>query len=275
MIKINVLLENFSISDHYKSKHGLSIFINCNGRSILLDTGPDDKFIKNAQKMGIDLSEVKHLFLSHNHNDHTGGLNGFMKINNSSNIYLVDNVDCKYYNKFFFLYIPIGLKLGKANYSRVTQVENDLSIEDKIYFLRNTVSDFIKPTFNKMLYKKVNNKIINDNFDHEGILVLDDNGELLIFNSCSHNGLLNVIETVRTKLGNRKIKSYVGGLHLCNPDTGEHENDEYLDSLVNRLKTMDMVIYTGHCTGKYAINYLKSKLGERIQEINTGMEFDI
>jgi metal-dependent hydrolase (beta-lactamase superfamily II) len=41
------------------------------------------------------------------------------------------------------------------------------------------------------------------------------------------------------------------------------------------MKNMDIIFYTGHCTGRYALDYLKDKLGEKIQEINTGMELKI
>ena len=278
MIKINVLLENYSINDQYKSGHGLSVLINYNDSNILLDVGPDNKFIGNAIKTGIDLTKVDYLFLSHSHIDHTGGINDFIKINNRAPIYLMDNIDNKYYIKVFFLNIPIGLKLDKKFRSRITQVKDDLimdNMNDKIYFLKNMVSKYQKPTFNKNLYKKDKNKIVNDNFDHEGILVLEENNELLIFNSCSHNGILNVIETVKTKIPNKKIRSYLGGLHLFNPPTKTNESPEYLDYLIKELRNMDITIYTGHCTGRYALNYMKDALGSMIQEINTGMELSL
>jgi 7,8-dihydropterin-6-yl-methyl-4-(beta-D-ribofuranosyl)aminobenzene 5'-phosphate synthase len=276
MVKLNILLENFSINDSYKQKHGLSILINYDDTNILLDVGPDKTFIQNAQKMNINLSKVNYLFLSHNHSDHTGGLNDFMKINKTSNIFLMGNVKCKYYiKKYSFIYIPIGLKLKKSNYKRINQLKNETIVDNKIYFIHNTISDYVKPTFNKVLYKNENRKIINDNFDHEGILVLNDNNELLIFNSCSHNGFLNIIETVREKFPDKKIKSYIGGLHLYNPGTKDHESNEYLDYLINKIKEMNISIYTGHCTGRYAIDYLRKNLGEIVKEINTGMKINI
>ncbi|MCL1865257.1 MAG: MBL fold metallo-hydrolase [Spirochaetes bacterium] len=275
MLKINVLLENYSIENRFKPRHGLSILIDYNGSNILLDVGPDDKFIENANKMNKDLTKITSLFLSHNHIDHTGGINEFIKVNNKANIYLMDDIDSKYYLKLLFFNIPIGLKLNKENRSRIIQTSDDVIIDDKIYFLKNTVSQYLKPTFNKKLYKKDKNKIIHDTFDHEGILVLEDNNELLIFNSCSHNGILNIIETVKSKIPGKRIRSYVGGLHLFNPATKIHESKEYLDYLIKELTKMNIIIYTGHCTGKFALDYMRGKLGEKIQEINTGMELSV
>jgi 7,8-dihydropterin-6-yl-methyl-4-(beta-D-ribofuranosyl)aminobenzene 5'-phosphate synthase len=275
MIKVTVLLENYSINNKYKSRHGLSLLIDYNGKNILLDVGPDDTFIENAGKSNIDLKKVDSLFLSHNHIDHTGGINGFNKINNCAQIYLMDDIKNKYYLKLLFLKIPIGLKMDEKYNTRITQVSDDLILDNKIYFLKNIISKYKKSVFNKNLYKKENWKMINDNFDHEGILVFEENNELLIFNSCSHNGILNIIETVREKIPNKKIKAFFGGLHLFNPSTKSNESAEYLDYLIKELKGMDLIIYTGHCTGKFALNYLKKSLGGMIQEINTGMELNL
>jgi 7,8-dihydropterin-6-yl-methyl-4-(beta-D-ribofuranosyl)aminobenzene 5'-phosphate synthase len=275
MVKINILLENYSIDTQCKASHGLSILIEYDGEYILLDVGPDGNFLQNANKKNIDLTKVKYLFLSHNHSDHVGGINKFIEINNTAQIYLMDNIENKYYIKLLFFKIPIGLKLDKKYRSRITQIENDLIIDKKIFFLKNTVAEYRKPTFNNKLYKKENNRIVNDTFDHEGILVLENNNELLIFNPCSHNGILNVIETVKTKLPNKKIRCYIGGLHLFNPATKINDSDEYLDYLITGLKETDIVVYTGHCTVKYALNYMKEKLGEKIKEINTGMELTV
>ena len=126
-----------------------------------------------------------------------------------------------------------------------------------------------------MLLKKHENRIVNDTFDHEGILVLEENNELIIFNSCSHNGLLNIIETIERKIPNKKIRSYVGGLHLSNPKTKRHESNEYLDLLIDNMNKKQIMIYTGHCTGKYAYDYLRDGLKNKIQNINTGMKLNI
>ena len=275
MVKINVLLENCSIDSQYKSNHGLSLFIEYEDKNILLDVGPDINFLQNAKTKNIDLSSVNYLFLSHNHRDHTGGINDFLEINNAGHVYIMDKIDNKYYKKFLFFNIPIGLKLAKKYRPRITQIAGDLIIGDKIFFLKNTISEYKKSDFNKKLYKRYNGKVVNDSFDHEGILVLEDNNELLIFNACSHNGIFNIIDTVKTKIPNKKIRCYVGGLHLYNLTAKNNNNNEYLDYLIKGLKEMDMVVYTGHCTGKYALNYMKTQLGEKIQEINTGMELSV
>ena len=275
-MEVNILLENNSIDTRFKTKHGLSILINYMGKMILLDVWPDKKFIDNAIKMNLDLTKVERLFLSHAHYDHTRGLNDFIKINNNAVIYLMDNINNRYYSKRYgWLNISIGLKLRKKYQSKINQTSSDLIIDNCIYFLKNTVNKYQKPASNRSLFKMDNKRIIPDTFDHEGILVFEDNNELIIFNSCSHNGLLNIIETVEAKIPDKKIRSYIGGLHLSNPTTQKHESNEYLDMLTSNLKQKDICVYTGHCTGKYAFDYLKENLKDKIQVINTGMRLNV
>ena len=155
MVKIKVLLENNSIDTQCKSSHGLSIFIEYNGKNILLDVGGDNNFSKNAKVMNIDLAKVDILFLSHNHDDHTGGINKFLEINNTSRVYLMDNIDNKYYIEFLFFKIPIGLKLDNKYRSRITQINDDLKLDNSIYFFRNIETKFKKPTFIKNYSKRI------------------------------------------------------------------------------------------------------------------------
>jgi len=54
---------------------GPSIYIKIPGKKLLFDTGPSINVLKhNAEILGINLSEIDAVVLSHGHRDHTGGL---------------------------------------------------------------------------------------------------------------------------------------------------------------------------------------------------------
>lgn len=79
-MKMVVLVENSSRC-RLCAEHGLSVYIEYEGKTYLLDTGATTLFAENAKELGIDLSKVDTAFLSHAHYDHSGGFEEFFKEN--------------------------------------------------------------------------------------------------------------------------------------------------------------------------------------------------
>src|SRR4030042_2443086 len=73
-IKLTTLSENTAGMPGLLAAWGLSILVEADNYKVLLDTGPDISATYNAAIMGIDLSKVDRIVLSHGHRDHTGGL---------------------------------------------------------------------------------------------------------------------------------------------------------------------------------------------------------
>lgn len=278
MLNITVLLENSLYNRNLQKAHGLSVLVRTAEHHILLDTGPNSKFYKNAKKLGIDLSQIDSLVLSHAHYDHTGGVNRFCKINEKAQILMFSPYNEKYYGKSKFGYYFIGAKFSSKTKKRIKFLQNPIQISAHCWFIPCFVDFYGKPNKNNSLYKKVEKDYINDNFKHEGILIYDDNGELVIFNSCSHNGVINSIESARTFFPKKKIRSYVGGFHFPYPsiDKIKPEDLRNLDELVDYAKLQkEITFYTGHCTGNGAFDYLRKALGDRVQAIQTGKELEV
>ena len=80
MLRLTVLIEN-SAPDHLFAEHGLSLHLDYEGHSYLLDSGTSGLFVRNADLLGIDLSRVERAALSHGHNDHAGGFPAFFHRN--------------------------------------------------------------------------------------------------------------------------------------------------------------------------------------------------
>jgi 7,8-dihydropterin-6-yl-methyl-4-(beta-D-ribofuranosyl)aminobenzene 5'-phosphate synthase len=73
-VKITVLSEN-TAGAGFLAEHGLSYLIEHNGNCLLFDTGASDVFLKNADKLNLDVpSAVDTVVLSHGHWDHGNGL---------------------------------------------------------------------------------------------------------------------------------------------------------------------------------------------------------
>lgn len=65
---------NTYIDKYYLGEPALSYFIEDGEETILFDGGYSDVFLRNAERMGLDISKVNTVVLSHGHDDHTGGL---------------------------------------------------------------------------------------------------------------------------------------------------------------------------------------------------------
>ncbi|MCD8079545.1 MAG: MBL fold metallo-hydrolase [Bacteroides sp.] len=93
-MKLTVLADNNTFIDHYYcGEPALSFYLEDEETKILFDTGYSDVFVKNAEKMRIDLSAAMHIVLSHGHNDHTGGLVFLQEKNYLFNKHIVAHPD--------------------------------------------------------------------------------------------------------------------------------------------------------------------------------------
>ncbi len=75
-LEIIVLVDNnASPTGRLKEAWGISILVRTDGTTVLFDAGPDPEVLRhNCEVMGIDLSSVDFVVLSHEHADHTGGV---------------------------------------------------------------------------------------------------------------------------------------------------------------------------------------------------------
>ena len=64
-MKWTVLSDNRSDDSRFSTEHGLSILLQTVRHKILLDTGASDVFIRNAEQLGIDLSDGYRLARCH------------------------------------------------------------------------------------------------------------------------------------------------------------------------------------------------------------------
>lgn len=91
---------------------------------------------------------------------------------------------------------------------------------------------------------------VPDDFSHEHSLVLEGSRGLVLFNSCSHGGIVNIVRGVKEQLG-RPVYAVFGGLHLFSAKAASGMNctPEYALSVADALVSEGVEqIYTGHCS---------------------------
>lgn len=276
-MKITVLVENTGPSE-FKIEHGLSLYIEFNDKKYLLDAGPSDSFFKNAHALSIDLGRVDKAVLSHGHYDHGDGFMVFLNQYKDKVVYGAKNIFDDYYSGSggSVHYIGLSSKLKQMK-NRFNTISKDTKIDEKIYLILDDVSNTKEIAVQKKLYKKVDDVLQPDNFNHELSLVFDTPKGLVICNSCSHAGLESIVDNIKKRL-NKPVYAYVGGLHM--KSTKNHiETSSFTEKQIQNLcifiKKNIQYVLTGHCTGNVSYDLLKKYLKDRIDFLTTGQTIEI
>ena len=127
----------------------------------------------------------------------------------------------------------------------------------------------VRPEFSsreRNLVRKVGpDRFVPDDFSHEQSLVLESGRGLILFNSCSHGGIVNIVDSVLSQLPGRRVHAVWGGLHMHSPGANDLNcSPDYVLAVADELDRLGVEeLYTGHCTGQRAFDLLHSRLGDR------------
>lgn len=273
MLFVAVLIDNRpSHSDEgLRVEHGLSFYIEYDGRSILCDMGASDSFLYNANCLGLPVTDCDWAFLSHAHADHAGGLSAFLRSSDRQPIYL---------SSHFFEGSCFSLRHERKrnitpdawNYSfgcdRYRYVDSSVWVDERIALVKNICQDFDTPRGNRFLTRQVRGDVERpDPFSHELALVFLTDSGLVVLSSCSHGGALNIVRSAQQFTGIEQVRAFIGGLHFVDGAECELEVDQFQRSVDTYFH--DTRFYVGHCTGEQARKRFEEKKSQ-IQFFHTG-----
>lgn len=280
-MKITALMEN-QAPENLLCEHGLCVHIAYGGKNFLLDTGSSNAFTENARLLDIDLSKVDMAFLSHAHYDHSGGYEGFFAINDHAPVYLQSAAKDTYYFKIAGpLKKDIGIpdKIPEKYSHRFCYADGDRKLTEGVYLLSHHTPDLDIRGKRAHMYRSAKGHLTVDDFSHEQSIVFEVKDGLVVFNSCCHGGVENIIQEVKTAFPGKNILAVIGGFHLMGV-TGVEScafSDDEIHALGRLLAQANVKkYYTGHCTGRPAFTLLKEELPEKLEYFMTGtvLEFE-
>ena len=268
---------NSNSQKQLKGEWGLCVYTEFNGKHILLDTGASPLFAKNAADMGIDLAAIDAGVLSHAHYDHANGMQEFFKKNDHAKFYLRDAARENCYHsykvlKFFTYQKYIGIRKGtlKRNANRIEFVNGDVEIFPGVTLVGHKTPNLDAIGKRAHMCVKENGKYRADSFDHEQSLVFDTPNGLFIMNSCCHGSADNIVKEIEATFPGKQIYAILGGFHLFRTP------DDRVKAFAERLRDLNVQkIYTGHCTGERAYELLHEVLGDKVEQMHTGMEIEV
>lgn len=258
-MKITALIENTANDNRLECEHGLSLYIETEKHKILFDTGQTDMLVRNAKKLGIDLSQVDTAVVSHGHYDHTGGLHSFLEINKTAPVYLSRYAFSAYYNGTE-KYIGMDTKLKSC--PRFIFTDDYAKITDSLtlYSCNKEKKHFNLGSFG--LTVKQSENFLPDDFRHEQYLLIEENNKRVLISGCSHKGILNIAKWFEADF-------LIGGFHFSKLPL-----DEKLREYALYLDSFPTVYHTCHCTGKEQFEFMKKHMS-RLQYLSTGQTIEI
>jgi 7,8-dihydropterin-6-yl-methyl-4-(beta-D-ribofuranosyl)aminobenzene 5'-phosphate synthase len=240
---------------------------------LLLDTGQTDAFISNAQALGIDLSSLDAVVLSHGHYDHGGGLKD-----------LYDRLST------FPPPLFVGRGFDAPRRARNGERLTDIGLPSMV-LPEHSPAPILIDTFEKLSIsahilspvEKIDGveafarfRIIQggreklDNFDDELSLVFDEKDGIVIVTACAHRGILNIAHAAIQAFPGKPIKALVGGFHLVDVP------DEELAKIAETIALLEpQAVFCAHCTGPRGFSALLNILPGRVTWLSCGMSISI
>ena len=262
-LKITVL--STMLSDEGIGEWGFAALVEADGHRILVDTGAKpDTVLLNARQLNLDLSDVREVILTHNHDDHTGGLlalrRELMKKNPAA-------LSIAHVGKGIFYSRPaegngkednvmIGLrKEYEATGGKFVEHDGPAELFPGAW-LTGPVPR-IYPERNWSVKGKVQTPagLVEDTIPEDQSLVLNTDKGLVMVSGCGHAGVINTMTFAEKEFPSTPVYALIGGFHLF------AATDQQLDWTADKLKDFGVSYLIGaHCTGIEAVYRIREKL---------------
>ncbi len=281
-LKITILSTMLADGDEL-GEWGFAALVEADGHRMLFDTGEHaDVVLKNARSLGVDLSTVPDVVLSHSHSDHVGG---FMTLRKS----VVAKTPAA------LARTHVGEGMFYARNSGVPRVEGNPMIAIKGAY-EETGGAFVVhvkpvqlfpgvwltgPVPRKYPERNWSGRgqmttpagVVEDNSPEDAALVFDTERGLVVLAGCGHAGVVNTIDYARTVIRPARVHALIGGLHLF------AAKEETLEWTAAKLRGFGVEHLIGaHCTGIETVFRLRSDLGlDRVHAVvgAVGAKFEL
>ena len=294
--KVNgVAVEVVRSSDFRRPFHaqwGLSLMLEAqrgnDARTILLDFGhTPEALMTNMELQRVDPRKINSLILSHGHNDHWGGLLGFLEKKRDllpADLTLYcggeDNFCKRHAGASPGPFTDRGVLDRReiaAHRVKLMLAQTPTVIDGQAFttglirrsgierVLPNTMVEFavkdgLGCDMRHFSAAEMQGKIMPDQHVHEHATCfnLKDRG-LIVISSCGHVGIVNSVRQAQEVSGVQKVHAILGGFHL-----GPAPND-YLHTVVAEVKKLEPdVVIPMHCSGNNFIQTVREQMPDKL-----------
>lgn len=268
-MKIINLIENTQGRKGCLFEHGLSFYVETARHKLLVDTGATDAFLENAKRLGVDLTQVDMVILSHGHYDHAGGILSFAEQNPNARILMQKTAGEAYYHKNDVLTKYIGIDPKIMELPELELIDGNKKVDDEISLFNGVTGRKLWPSGNRELKVKKGDEFYQDEFRHEQYLVLEEKGRRVLVSGCAHNGILNILEKYREIYG-AEPDAVISGFHMKKKSDYTARDVDTIRKIGGELAKTSTVFFTGHCTGEVPYQILKEIMRDQLVYVHSG-----
>jgi 7,8-dihydropterin-6-yl-methyl-4-(beta-D-ribofuranosyl)aminobenzene 5'-phosphate synthase len=275
-LRITTLSENTTGLRSFLGELGLSILVETDEVNILFDTGQSISASHNAELLGIDLSRIDKIVLSHGHFDHTGGLRQILR-RIGKEIEIIAHPDmwavkykCREGQEAEYIGIPFHRQTLESLGARFNLTTEPVRITDNIMTTGEIpmVTDYEK--IEPSLQVKEGNRFKPDKLRDDQALIINTETGLVVILGCAHRGIINTLYHAQQITGVKTIYTVLGGCHLLNA------TEERVWLTIAALKELEVQrLGVCHCTGLPASAIMAQEFGDGFFFSNAGTSISL
>jgi 7,8-dihydropterin-6-yl-methyl-4-(beta-D-ribofuranosyl)aminobenzene 5'-phosphate synthase len=262
-VKVTIL--STMLADEGIGEWGFAALVESGDHRVLVDTGARPQTVlQNARELHVDLASVQEVVLTHNHDDHVGGLltlrQELMKTNPAalSRAHVATGI---FYSR--------PTKAGGED-NEMIAIKKSYEAGGGTFVVHDSAAEIfpgawltgpvprVFPERNWSVTGKVQTPagLVEDNVPEDQSLVLNTPQGLVVVTGCGHAGIVNILTLARSTLPGAPVHAIIGGLHLF-PAT-----DAQIAWTAEKLKQFGTANLLGaHCTGIESVYQLRRQLG--------------
>lgn len=250
------------LADDGLGEWGYAALVEVDGRRILFDTGAHPDVVRrSAEELGIDLSTVEEVVLSHFHDDHIGGLVALREALRARNPRALSRLHVAA-GIFDSRLDRQGREANRMSELRVryealggTVIVHERAVElaPGVWFTGPVPRRTDEANWSPGLRRQAAEGLVADTIPEDAALIFATAEGPVILTGCGHAGIINIADHARLLTGQATPHAVIGGLHLF------AKPDAVLANTAARLKGL-RYLHGGHCTGIEAMFKLRALL---------------